>query len=285
MSVSWSEGWRAGHARLFPWVALLAALAGTFAPGAAQVAILAVAAALALPHGAFDLPLAFRRLGMRGMPAFAVGYVGIALLALLAFIWLPWPTMVLFLAFSALHFGEEDGGRAPLPVRLARGALPLAAIVAFHPMEAARIFAWTLPNGVAVGSETLRWAAGGALVAAVATLLASGRREAWFEEMGILALAAFAPPLVAFAVYFAGAHAFRHSLGVAGRLDPTSPRGGWSRFASLAAPASLATLVLAAFAVWVLTREGAAFGPATVRTTFLGLACLTFPHMALERRS
>jgi Brp/Blh family beta-carotene 15,15'-monooxygenase len=119
------------------------------------------------------------------------------------------------------------------------------------------------------------WAA----VVAVAIALAHRRFGASLELAALAALAATAPPLLYFVVYFCGLHSPRHFLDTLNQLDL-----GWRRGVVAALPLTAMTLVVAAFAVGILVHSGVTLGPATVNTVFIGLAALAVPHMVLVER-
>ena len=87
------------------------------------------------------------------------------------------------------------------------------------------------------------------------------------------------PPLLGFVMYFIGWHSVRHTLTWVVRLAPTSAGTGLMTFVRLALPLTLATITIAS-GVWVWL-EGSPSERA-IQITFIGLAALTFPHVALE---
>jgi hypothetical protein len=265
-----------------------------------------------VPHGALD-PLVGRallepRLGRRWWPAFHGAYLGGAGAVLAGWALAPATTLGAFLAASAVHFGLGDvergrSSRAAYAAEvLVRGALPIVGPAAAFPQDVARLFGWLVPadargraRALAGGARRRRPAgaragrrggdrraarrrrAGGAPVDEAAR----ARHLAVAAEVASLArLVAAAPPLVAFLVYFCGWHSTRHTLDLAARLDPHRPARALAGFARLGAGATAVTLVGAA-AAWRALRPAAGDVPAAVRTLFVGLSALTFPHMAL----
>jgi Brp/Blh family beta-carotene 15,15'-monooxygenase len=100
--------------------------------------------------------------------------------------------------------------------------------------------------------------------------------------MGVtIVLLVCAPPLVAFGLYFCLWHSAAHTIDLAGALDATSPRRGLRRFAVAATlPTSAALLALAATGVWL--AADASGTRAAVQVIFIGLSCLTAPHVMLS---
>jgi Brp/Blh family beta-carotene 15,15'-monooxygenase len=86
---------------------------------------------------------------------------------------------------------------------------------------------------------------------------------------------------MAFALYFCLWHSVAHTIDLAGRLDGTSPHRGLIRFAAAAAlPTSAALLAFAAVGLWLAAGTGG--DRAALRVIFIGLSCLTAPHVLLS---
>lgn len=249
-------------------------------------AILIAGAALGLPHGALDHLAGGRvfapRFGRLWPLAFGVFYLGTAALVLLAWGAAPLATLTMFLTASALHFGGEDNslaGRGGWAGRVAHGGLSIMVPALAHPDVVARLF--TLLAGVDAapvaaalcGPVATIWLA---CVAATARHLV--REDRWrvpAVEAGALALLfAAAPPLIAFACYFALVHTPRALDGVVAR--GTSP----ARLVRQAAPLTLLGLALGAVLWWC--EPTLAFPDRSVRIAFLLLSALTAPHMLLH---
>ncbi|MEM1176714.1 MAG: Brp/Blh family beta-carotene 15,15'-dioxygenase [Acidobacteriota bacterium] len=302
------KDWWRGHARLLTVLSGLAA-AAVIAWGSpqlkTQLLLLAVGVAvLGVPHGALDhvigRRLLRRPLGPYWAPAFFGTYLGLAALVLVA--WWHWPiaSLVAFLGISALHFGLGDVRRElsastlfPLEVA-ARGALPLAAPMLFHPQEVAHLFGALVAGPGPTAEAVWRYAAIIAAMLAPAlgwSLYHHARRtfarapgphgEVIAEVLGLLVLFWAAPPLIAFLLYFCGWHSARHTLETAEELMPGPLREGLSTFIRLAVPLTVATLALAAVAWMLLTTHGQGVDPALLQVVFIGLAALTVPHMML----
>jgi Brp/Blh family beta-carotene 15,15'-monooxygenase len=204
----------------------------------------------------------------------------------------PAPAFVVVLAMSVWHFGSGDvevsdelsartrrtGWRRTVHVAAA-GAVPVllpltaatssATLVALEP----RLAAVTDPGLLAVVRVAVL------LLAAVAALvLAADRRPTAAAEISLLVLLALTvPPLLAFAVYFGGWHAVRHTLRLAlddgGRFDPARlrivVRGG--------APSLAVTVIVLAAAV----LSGTASPPTVLWFALAAVWGLTVPHMVV----
>ena len=265
----------------------------SWAPAAAVVAL-----ALGVPHGAVDqLALVGPARGHRGV--LALLYLGTALAAAALVLLAPAPAFVAVIAMSAWHFGSGDveaaaetglgAARRPwqrLLHTLAAGSVPVvlpltaagaaSTLVALEP----RLSALTASPAVPV----VRIAVLALAAAAALMLVLEGRAAAAGELALLVTLALVATPLLAFAVYFAGWHAVRHTLRLAlddaGRLDPQ--RLGVVLRAGL--PSLVVTLALLAAASYAL-------GAPTPTVLWWALAAvwgLTVPHMlvvgAFDRR-
>lgn len=276
-----------------------------------QAVILLVAVGLfGVPHGALD-HLAGRsalesRLGHLWLPIFLLLYL--AFCAGVILLWLQFPLVMLlsFLAVATLHFGSEDAGPAEpdqalsrrcLWIRrgeiLGRGAMPIVVPSAVHPCEVGRIFDTLGLASTPVTGEVLSlmigttWPVLGVLLApmildAVGRALQARSTEplSHLIELPVLAAAlSLLPPLVGFVVYFVGWHAVRHTLAWVVRLNANNPIEGLMSFAQLALPLTLATIALG-WGAWMWMDNAPT--DRALQVIFVGLAALTFPHVALE---
>ena len=268
-------------------VAVVVTVASLLLPAPALVVQLLVLAPLVavfgLPHGAYDAAIAedlFRpRFGRVWPLPFAGGYLGLAAAVVLLWWAVPPAALVLFLAYSAVHFGLEDTegeATATWPEVLARGAVPIAVPAVLHAADVAAVFDWLLPSTMPVSVPLVRFVA--VPVAAVAAGLLVRR---WRTVGPLVLVLLVAPPLVGFAVYFCLWHSVRHASTLAADIDANRPHHAWTAFARRAAPATILSAVAAtALAVWLARSAG--IGPAAARGIFVTLAALTVPHMALD---
>lgn len=256
-------------------------------PFALQVGLLGAAViVLGLPHGALDSWIAARA-GLYRRPlgwiGFNLAYVLLAL-AVVVFWWLsPLLALSLFLLISAWHFAADWRATLPLWQRLSAGLALLGMPAVFHPEAVAGIF-MTLSGGEAAAlAEGLRIIGLAALAALVPVLLLTAHRRQYAAliELALLpVLAAAAPPLLYFTLYFCLLHSPRH-LRATLELAPRRERRSLIR--SLIAQASLytlASLVLAALAAAIFLPAGS-LSEQALRLVFIGLAALTVPHMLL----
>jgi len=199
-----------------------------------QLAILSAPLLLiGIPHGGLDVLVA-RALSSGGRAHGLFVLLTYALLALVAAAlwWLfPAPSLAAFLIVAVWHFGATDeaadGGQG-IAMTLARGALPVTLPALWHPTTVQGLFSTLAPAGAALRLTEL--SAVGAALALV--LVAIGlahrlrrdrhrwRRTGW-EILALLIAYRFAPPLIAFGLYFCFLHAPRSALLLLARLGTT----------------------------------------------------------------
>lgn len=278
-----------GARRLSVGVLLLALVAGLLAPDLLRDAgpvLLVVAGVLGLPHGAVDHlawgwasgELRPRAVVVGLYAAAAVAAVGVALLA-------PVPALVALLALSVAHFAEGEAGWARLrgrsptwPAAAAAGLAAVALPLVLRPAEVRPLLAALDPGlpAVVLGARTPLLVLT-ALTVTAGVLAARQDRGRLAELALVVAVAAVLPPLAAFAAWFAGWHAVRHTARLV-LLDPRTgddPRAGLRRFARAAAlPSAVALAGTAALALLTGVTGG----------LLVALLALTVPHTAVVAR-
>lgn len=270
---------------LFGTIALVAIV--TFAVGGAapalgvQVVVLAVlAAVLGLPHGALD-PLIARRIGLwRGPVSFAVfnlGYLGAVAAVIGIWILAPGPSLVVFLAVSAVHFGADWNADRAHWLRVVAGIALLSLPSLAHQDEVSGLYETLAPGAGSAIAGAQFWIApvvlAGMLVGAV---LAARRGRSWESvELTLAAvLALVAPPLVFFAIYFCALHSARHL------------REGFAAESRARLTVGIVVLytvvpILAAAGTLFAASQESSLDARILQVVFIGLAGLTVPHMIL----
>lgn len=256
-------------------------LAGLAPDGGMEVALVAIAATLGLPHGALDILLLTRFPGW-GRVAAPLAYAALSLLVVLA--WVEFPTLTLgaFLLISWFHFGTSDSiGPHPILEGVVRGAAPLCLPALAFPERLAELFAMLVP---AQGAESLAGllalAAWPWLAAFALALIQALLSRAWWltlELVTLAALFALVTPLLAFAIYFPLLHATR-SLAT---LRRTMPDMGYGRLIWAGLWPSLLVVAVALATLAVLGPGEYRWDAHLVQVVFVGLAAVTFPHVAL----
>ncbi len=298
VAVSWSRRVAVGTVLLtgghLIGVPALAATAATVLVGLALI--------VGVPHGAVDHLMAERLTGRVPLPLVVVGYAGTAGAAWALLQWGGPAAFLAVIALSGLHFGlgelevarELTGWR---PARLTAAAIVIAGSGALAlPLArsgdqfAAVADAISPQLAQALGAAPVQfWAtagwAGAALIA-VAASLRSGHPGVALDIGLIGLLGVVAPPLVAFAVWFGGWHALRHSArmltvepGCSALLAAGRRRAAVRRLARLAAPSTIAALATVAVLGWYGANAG---DPVAVLAVVLNLLlALTVPHMVV----
>ena len=268
--------------------------------GKSLLPVVLAAIAIAMWHGAYDQVQAEQvlasRFGSRWLAVFLTCYVSLAALTLLGWWLFPLASLVLFLAYSAWHFGTEPERLTPrfstALAAFAFGAAPIVAACRWHVAEVKPIFAQMLFGASASESNAgvlvhgLALACWPVLAFALACVALGqfGRGLAQRVELFavatlIIVLFRFCNPMLAFAVYFCCWHTPEHlvSTSVPERSDA-------------ALGANLARNLRAGFVPWVfsLLFLGAVFffgqhAAASYKSEiFIVLSALTVPHMALN---
>jgi Brp/Blh family beta-carotene 15,15'-monooxygenase len=269
-----------------------------------QVVMAAVALGVGIPHGALDHLVTLKNAAPLKMAIFIFIYVAAALAAIWAILqWNVWGFIAVVL-MSSLHFGIGDSAfiaeldrlenreGPPIPVwayASAAGLLPVVIpLVNSRSTEALE----------KINSNLIEWDFGytrdiqlAVAVIAILSFIVLIIRKRFNEviDLALLgALASFAPPLVAFAVYFGCWHAMRHTA----RLTSLLPKSqkAYGQGSELAAfrsavipglPALLGTIVFVVVLA-VVSDQG-------ISSSFLWLAlvtvwALTVPHMIVTAK-
>jgi Brp/Blh family beta-carotene 15,15'-monooxygenase len=267
-----------------------------------QLVLATIALAIGIPHGALDHLVTLPKAAPVRMALFVMLYVAIALLAIYAILrWNVWGFIFVVL-MSATHFGigdaaflsEKDSldGSSRIPTWFyapAAGLLPVAIpLVNSRSTDALE----------KVNPALINWHSGFTteiLIAVAAitalSLLALLQRKRYRDALDILllaALASFAPPLVAFAVYFGCWHAMRHTA----RLTSLLPNSESAYLRSRPGQAFAAAVIpglpaLAGTFIFVIVLAG--FSQQDLSDKFLWLTlvtiwALTVPHMIVTAR-
>ena len=268
--------------------------------GPAVLPIALAAIAIAMWHGAYDQvqaeALLAPMLGRRWLPTFLIGYAALAVLTGIGWWAFPLISLLLFLLYSAWHFGTEPElwtpGPLPAAGALALGAVPIVAACRWHAAAVTPILAAMLGHGAGATSRAAvltAWLARGcrpALAAAGLGIVCGlfGRPlRARAELLAVLVLQAaifyWCDPLLAFAAFFCFWHTPEHL--VATSLPDTLRRS---------LRAKLLFNLRTGFFPWVLSLVGVAVvfmmgrrEAASYRAEiFIVLSALTVPHMMLN---
>ncbi len=250
----------------------------------AQVLMLApLVAILGLPHGALDLPIAEALWPLRSrsrQAMFAALYLGLAGGVAAVWLLLPGFALLVFLAYSMLHFSDDWAKDLPA-LRWSGGLATVGAPALLHHAKVEAIFSMLAQRGAALAADAAALAGGvGLAMLAVSTLTSPRARGPATLELAVLwATAAALPPLMYFAVYFCGLHSVRHFTATMGAV-PNGRRALGSAVV-LSVIVTLAALLAMRNGMTGTLAETTEQG---IRVIFIGLAALTVPHMILVDR-
>jgi Brp/Blh family beta-carotene 15,15'-monooxygenase len=251
------------------------------------IALMAVVI-VGLPHGAFDGVVSIY-LGYSARSYFSLSFIGcyIGLSCLVVYLWLilPVASLIIFLAFSIIHFGLGDARATRGWFRwiqaLSHGSVVVAGVSQSHRSEVGRIF-YYLSDGMVV---PIWHFIDMVSVIAVGAMIFYGWKAIWeyrwrlgFLEIIILYIVfTQVPPLVGFAFYFCCIHSTRHLLTIKKSMQSMIiGRMAYFQTGGLTVITWLAGGVAFWYCVSEFTLESS-----ILRVIFIGLAALTVPHMLL----
>jgi Brp/Blh family beta-carotene 15,15'-monooxygenase len=287
-------------------LAILASLffSGFFGEGSLgwQVVIAVVALAMGIPHGALDHLVTLPKAQPKKMAIFVIVYVAVAIIAVIGILNFNTVGFILVLFMSAIHFGIGDAAfineidkRSDESSKLNRWFYIPAA--GFTPVFIPLVNSASTEALASVNPALINWHQGFdseiLLTITIFTILAIGAmaigkryREA-LDLTLLLLLAHFAPPLIAFAVYFGCWHAMRHTA----RLTLSLPRSidnlnqgmlrkSFSNAVIPGLPALIGTFAVAA----LLALSGHDFTDEFFWMALVVVWALTVPHMAVTAK-
>jgi Brp/Blh family beta-carotene 15,15'-monooxygenase len=264
---------------------------------------LAVAGFLAgVPHGAVDHLLAARLCAGRPFSVVVGVYAGLAVTVWAVLRWAGPTALLIVVALSAVHFGLGElevfrattgwqpdrvvalaaavAGCGALVLPLARSGAQLQTVASAVSPDLARIIGQA-PVQIALA---VSWIA--AATVAIRAALRAGHSTVAVDIAVIGALGVLAPPLTAFAVWFGGWHALRHTArlmtvepGCAALLADGRRRDAAMRLARLASLPSAAALAVLAVLVWLTASANEP--PVVIAEVLRILLALTVPHMVV----
>ena len=246
-----------------------------------QLVILTGAVMLAgLPHGALD-PLVSNYLmgasSFRRRSLFYLNYLLKAGMAFMFWLWQPEIMLLLFLVFSAWHFSDDWRETLPRLHQIGVGISMVVLPIFFRPLDSALLFSYLGAGWPESMIRSVSFLPG--IFCCVIMILAisyTTRKRPWmsFELLSLCALAALTSPLIFFSVYFCLLHSPRHILKVVTVLKISARKALLYAivFTFLAA-------VITLFALGSRVDINSASG--LTQAVFIGLFCLTVPHMFL----
>jgi Brp/Blh family beta-carotene 15,15'-monooxygenase len=267
-----------------------------------QVVIAVIALAIGIPHGALDHLVTLPKAQPKKMALFIVVYVAVAVVAVIGILQFNTVGFIIVLFMSAIHFGIGDAAfiseidkRSNTERKLNRWLYIPAA--GFTPVFIPLVNSASTEALASVNPDLINWhqgfdseillaVSGFAVLAIVAMGFTKRYREA-LDLTLLLMLAHFAPPLIAFAVYFGCWHAMRHTARLTlslprsiEKLNQGSLRKAFSQAVIPGLPALIGTFVVAG----LLALSGRDFSDEFFWMALVVVWALTVPHMVVTAK-
>jgi len=267
-----------------------------------QLVLATIALGIGIPHGAMDHLVTLPKSAPVRMAIFVIIYVAIALLAIYAILrWNVWG-FIFVVVMSAIHFGIGDAAflseKDSLDGSSRSSAWFYAPAAGLLPVAIPLVNSRSTDALEKVNSALVDWHHGYTteiliLVAAVTalSLLALLQRKRFRDAIDIAllaALASFAPPLVAFAVYFGCWHAMRHTARLTSLLPNSESaylrgRPGQAFIAAVipGLPALVGTFIFVVILAGFVQQD---LSDKFLWLTLVTIWALTVPHMIVTAR-
>jgi Brp/Blh family beta-carotene 15,15'-monooxygenase len=267
-----------------------------------QVVIAVIALAIGIPHGALDHLVTLPKAQPKKMALFIVIYVAVAVVAVVGILNFNVFGFIIVLFMSAIHFGIGDAAfisemdkRTEPERKLNRWFYIPAA--GFTPVFIPLVNSASTDALASVNPALINWHQGfdseilvvvtSFALASIALMLIGKRYREGLDLTLLLLLAHFAPPLIAFAVYFGCWHAMRHTA----RLTLSLPRSSESlsnglnrqAFTSAVIP-GLPALVGTFLVAGVMALIGKSFSDEFFWMALVVVWALTVPHMVVTAK-
>ena len=267
----------------------------------AQVVLAVIALAIGIPHGAIDHLITIPRDSTGRFIAFIAVYTLIAIVAALAIAQWNLVGFQLVVLMSALHFGFGDSAysnetRAAAEKSgyssfvLASYAIPAGFLPVVLPLTDKRTLDVlqelnpTLINWAGTFTELLRNLTLVIAIVSILLLITTRNNSLAFDLVLLLALSLFAPPLVAFAVYFGFWHAIRHTARLVPKLpsamQKVSTGNTFASFFAAVIPGLYAILGIFLLGIFFVARGTSELSSDFLWVILVIIWALTVPHMA-----
>lgn len=253
------------------WMTLLAIILYRFNAEPVLLSILGAGMLLlGIPHGALDHLHTMKNQSWRSLIIYILKYLGLGAIILALFWFSPVLGLILFLAYSALHFGEADFSYWGFKNNWAAvlwGVYFLGALLLSHSKEVIEVIhemSITLNiNHSFIDLFSMIWMLSGGIC-----FLIWKRQSLIFYAVLTLALLQFLPIIPAFGIFFIAQHSF-HGWTMLKRVLPDSDFQLWIK----ALPFTLGAIALLILMIF--------FTEISWGQCFIFLAALSFPHVLL----
>ena len=267
-----------------------------------QVVIAVIALAIGIPHGALDHLVTLPKAEPKKMALFVVTYVAIAVAAVIGILQFNTIGFIIVLFMSAIHFGIGDAAfineidRRSNPERKLNRWLYIPA-AGFTPVFIPLVNSASTQALASVNPDLINWhqgydseillAVSGFTLLAIAGMALTKRYREALDLSLLLVLAHFAPPLIAFAIYFGCWHAMRHTARLTlslprsiENLNQGSLRNAFSHAVIPGLPALIGTFVVAG----LMALSGQDFSDEFFWMALVVVWALTVPHMLVTAK-
>ena len=257
-----------------------ASTGGVSTASSVTIAIAAISVAvIGVPHGGLDHWVGRRlladRVGSRWSILFFTIYLFAGMMVAAAWYVAPGQTLVLFFLVSAWHFGREDGLNHFEAI--AAGGLIIWIPALSRPAEMEMILQSLIINDSAGAATRVvvmtQWIASVLIPVAIWSLLWGASRKHTLATISTMIVAAIAPILWSFTLFFCGWHSIR---GLARMRNEENL--SWRTFIVAVAPLSIAAVVIVV-GVGAYMGESLAEPTEQMRMMFIGLASIAVPHL------
>jgi Brp/Blh family beta-carotene 15,15'-monooxygenase len=267
----------------------------------AQVVLAVIALAIGIPHGAIDHLITIPRDSNKRFISFIVIYTLIAVVAALAIAQWNLVGFQLVVLMSALHFGFGDAAYANESQAaadkkgysnflLASYAIPAGFLPVVLPLTDKRTLEVlqelnpALINWAGSFTQVLRNSTLAVAVFSTLLLIITRNYSLALDLLLLLGLSFFAPPLVAFAVYFGLWHAIRHTARLVPKLPSPMQRVSSSTplaiFFTAVIPGLYAIAGIFLLGIFFVARETTDVSSDFLWIILVIIWALTVPHMA-----
>ncbi len=230
---------------------------------------------------------------------FYLTYISIAFIVIILWTIIPAISLIFFLIVASFHFGKEDSQFLILKssyyhqlLFFLKGLLIILAPMYFHFNETISIFKLLLIDNE-IFYETLdliemnKILLFGIFLSTLSNILLFIEKfelkkfTIFLDYFSILIINFFFSPLVAFTIYFCFLHSIRHGISLIYEIDKNNLINGLKIFIKKALPL---TILAASFCLIGLYFLHSLYdlNSSIIKTIFIGLASLTFPHILLE---
>lgn len=232
-----------------------------------------------IPHGALDHKLSTNSMTKTSDKIqFILGYLGIMLGVLLLWWWMPDLGVILFILYSAWHFGETDTRSMKIfttSLAWVFGLSLLVFMLSTHAEEYNHIITQIGSTRITIGVSVANWLSGFSFVGLLLPAIHLKRMNwpIWLSIVLVLVLSIQLPLVMAFALYFIGLHSVKGWMDIHKGL-----KMGFINMIRSAMP-----FTLGAFATFLLIliawNNGLLMLDNWVSVFFAFLAAISLPHI------